>query len=153
MMTLHRDYNVDHRDKLEKILLQLNKVSRDTKIVFPIHPRTSKRIQEFGFKDKLTGLTVIEPVDYLNLMGLVKRSKFVITDSGGLQKEAYFSSKRAYVLMPDTGWIELVENKNSVLCDETNIYQQISDSSKASRVPKIYGVGDAGKKIVDILCK
>jgi UDP-N-acetylglucosamine 2-epimerase (non-hydrolysing) len=95
VVTLHRDFNVDNKEKLEKIFKQLSKIAVEKKIVFPIHPRTKRRVQEFGLEEYLKDITVIEPVDYLNLMGLVKRCWKVITDSGGLQKEAYFAKKES----------------------------------------------------------
>ncbi len=118
LVTLHRDFNVDLPEKLERILNEIRKVNRVKKVVFPIHPRTRKRIREFGLESYLDGLVILEPVDYLNLMGLLKRCWKVVTDSGGLQKEAYFAGKRAVVVMPGTGWRELVDTGWNVLAGE-----------------------------------
>ncbi|MBZ4661347.1 MAG: UDP-N-acetylglucosamine 2-epimerase, partial [Thermotoga sp.] len=70
LVTLHRDFNVDDPVKLRKILEQLKRISREKKVVFPIHPRTKNRVKEFGLENLLEGMVVIDPVDYLNLMGL-----------------------------------------------------------------------------------
>jgi len=115
VVTIHRDFNTDDPDKLRHILENLNRLSSQYRVVFPMHPRTKKRIQQFGFEDALEGVDVIQPLDYLKLMGLVMHSAFVITDSGRLQKEAYSSWKRVLVTMPDTGWRELVDEGWNVL--------------------------------------
>jgi len=91
VLTLHRDFNVDRKEVLEAILSALAKVAEKFKVVFPIHPRTRNRVKEFSLQDHLKNMIVVEPLDYLNLMGLVKKCHKVITDSGGLQKEAYFA--------------------------------------------------------------
>jgi len=109
VVTIHRDFNTDDPIRLKWILDGLRELSKQLRVVFPMHPRTKKRIQEFGFGHVLEGVDVIQPLDYLRLMGLVTHSAFVITDSGGLQKETYFCGKRALVVMPDTGWRELVD--------------------------------------------
>jgi UDP-N-acetylglucosamine 2-epimerase (non-hydrolysing) len=153
VMTLHRDFNVDNKEKFEKILSEVSKVAKKIKVVFPVHPRTRKRISEFGLDEYLKRVIVIEPVDYLNLMGLVKRAWKVITDSGGLQKEAYFAGKRAVVVMPDTGWRELVESEWNILADGNGIYNAVFTSQEKPYPKGLYGNGDAGKKMVAILSR
>ncbi len=151
LMTLHRDYNVDFEEKLTRILEQVRKVNQSYPVVFPIHPRTKKRVSDFGLGSYLEGINVIEPADYLNLMGLLTKSFMVITDSGGLQKEAYFAGKNAAVIMPDTGWPELIEYGCNFLCDENNLYDNISKVHKFQNKPDIYGLGNAGERIVRLL--
>ncbi|MDK2886823.1 MAG: UDP-GlcNAc3NAcA epimerase [Thermosipho sp. (in: thermotogales)] len=153
LVTLHRDFNVDNKEKLEKILLELNKISKEKKIVFPIHPRTRKRISEFSLEKYLENFTVIKPIDYLNLMGLVKKSWKVITDSGGLQKESYFAKKQAVVVMPDTGWRELIEANWNILATEGILYEKTFEKNNKSYPEGLYGDGNAGKKIIDIFLK
>ncbi len=153
MMTMHRDFNVDDKDKLIKLLKQIAKVSKEVKVVYPIHPRTKKRIAEFGLEDLIKDIMIIEPIDYLNLMGLTEKSKKVITDSGGYQKEAYFAGKQASVIMPDTGWRELVDLGFNALVDENNIYDKTMEDCKAKYIKNIYGDGKAATKIVNILRK
>jgi UDP-N-acetylglucosamine 2-epimerase (non-hydrolysing) len=153
VMTLHRDFNVDNKEKFEKILSEVSKVAEQIKVVFPVHPRTRKRISEFGLDGYLKNVTVIDPIDYLNLMGLVKKSWKVITDSGGLQKEAYFAGKRAVVVMPDTSWRELVESEWNILADGNGIYNAVFTSQEKPYPKGLYGNGDAGKRMVEILTK
>lgn len=129
----------------------INEISKTDKVVFPIHPRTQKRIDEYKLKYLLDKIQVIEPINYLELMGLTQFCKYVITDSGGYQKEAYFSKKRAFVIMPDTGWRELTDSKMNILCDDTNLYDNIINSKDIQIIDNIYGYGDAAKKICRIL--
>ncbi|OGK71323.1 UDP-N-acetylglucosamine 2-epimerase, partial [Candidatus Roizmanbacteria bacterium RIFOXYC2_FULL_38_9] len=106
--TIHRDYNVDKKVPLENILNQLSKISKDVEVVFPLHPRTANRIKNFGLSHLLKDLKVTKPLTYFQLMGLTKSAYKVITDSGGYQKEAFYFGKQAIVVMPDTGWRELL---------------------------------------------
>ena len=151
LMTLHRDFNVDNKEKFEKISQQIYKISQEITIVFPIHPRTKKRIKEFNLEDYYKKVKIIAPLDYLNLMGMAKKSKKVLTDSGGLQKEAYFAGKRAVVLMPDTGWRELTELKWNLLANEDNLYEIVNKEMNTQYPKNIYGEGNAGEVIINSL--
>ncbi|MDO5755438.1 MAG: UDP-N-acetylglucosamine 2-epimerase (non-hydrolyzing) [Tissierellia bacterium] len=154
VMTLHRDFNVDHREVLEEILNNVQKISKDYPVVLPLHPRTKKRIEEFDLHSYLDGLHLLEPIDYLELMGLTKECKYVITDSGGFQKESYFSGKRAIVLMPDTSWKELVEERINLLSSPEKLLDRSMEILEPINFRQdIYGNGDAAKKIVDYLKK
>lgn len=150
-MTIHRDFNVDIPEKLEKILKDVNRLSKEIKVVLPIHPRTKKRIEQFGFEDFISDILIIEPIDYLKLMGLTENCYKVITDSGGYQKEAYFAGKQAVVVMPDTGWRELTDCGLNILTKEDKIYDAVMSTKKADYIENIYGDGKAAKKIVSIL--
>ena len=95
-----------------------------------------------------------EPLDYPKLMGLVKHSNKVITDSGGLQKEAYFAGKRAIVVMPDTGWRELTDAGWNILSTPGEIKDKMNrviNDTIDSKVENIYGDGNAGKKIAELI--
>jgi len=152
--TIHRDFNTDNKEKLESILKELDKISKEIKVVFPIHPRTKKRIDEFNLNECTKNILLIEPLDYLSMMGLVQKSLLVITDSGGLQKEAYFVGKRAIVVMPDTGWRELTQAGWNVLSEPDEIKNKmdyIMNNGITSNVENIYGDGKTGEKIVKLL--
>ncbi|MDN5337925.1 MAG: UDP-GlcNAc3NAcA epimerase [Thermotogaceae bacterium] len=153
LVTLHRDFNVDDPLKLKKILFHLNRISREKRVVFPIHPRTKRRVKEFGLEGFLEGIEVIDPVDYLNLMGLVKKYWKVVTDSGGLQKEAYFSRKQAVVVMPDTGWRELVEAGWNRLASAENLFETVMEERESDYPNNLYGDGNAAKRIVEVIKK
>ncbi|MBM7560334.1 non-hydrolyzing UDP-N-acetylglucosamine 2-epimerase [Marinitoga litoralis] len=148
LMTMHRDFNVDKKEKLEKILKQIEKISKEKTIVFPIHPRTQKRVKEFKLEKYLEKVIMLEPIDYLNLMGLTKKSWKIITDSGGLQKEAYFAKKQAIVIMPDTGWRELIELKWNSLANEKNLYEKVFEENKVKYPENVYGNGNSGERII-----
>lgn len=151
MMTMHRDFNVDIPKTLEKILKDVNKLSKEIKVVLPIHPRTKKRIQEFGFEDLVSDIMIIEPIDYLKLMGLTENCFKVVTDSGGYQKEAYFAGKQAVIIMPDTSWRELTDCGFNVLTKEDKIYDNVMNIKKVDYSENIYGDGKAAEKIISIL--
>jgi len=139
--TIHRDYNTDDPTRLQWILTSLQNLPM--RVVMPLHPRTRKRIQEFGYT--LDGLDIIEPLDYLSMMGLVSKCAFVITDSGGLQKEAYYCHKRAIVISQDTAWKELI-GWNILSYD--NIF--VLDVCIEYRAD-IYGAGNTAEQIINIL--
>lgn len=152
MVTIHRDFNTDDPIRLKWILDGLRELSKQLRVVFPMHPRTKKRIQEFGFGHVLAGVDVIQPLDYLKLMGLVMHSAFVITDSGGLQKEAYFCGKRALVVMPDTGWKEVVDTGWNVLVNgrgpSFDLVWRLFDMEIFDKTLKaVHGEGHAATKI------
>jgi UDP-N-acetylglucosamine 2-epimerase (non-hydrolysing) len=151
VLTLHRDFNVDNQQQLQAILRNLAEFAKQTKIIFPIHPRTKKRVSEFGLDAFLKDIHVIEPVDYLNLMGLVTESQLIVTDSGGLQKEAYYAEKPALLFMSDPAWHELVEEGINILVNDRPLSQLAKTLVKGSYPKNIYGKGDASKKIVEIL--
>jgi len=150
VLTLHRDFNVDNKEKLEKILKVLDEVSKEKVIFFPIHPRTRKRISEFGLEKYTNNFVMSEPIDCLKLMGLVRHSWKVITDSGGLQKKAYFGKKRCIVLMPDTGWREIVEVGWNELANEDTLLEKVLSDNNVAYPENLYGEGRAGEKIVNI---
>ena len=154
LVTIHRDFNTDTPERLEPILKALAMISQKTPVLFPLHPRTKKAIEKFGLESLVKGISLIEPVSYLEMMGLLKECSFLITDSGGLQKEAYFAGKRALVLMEDSGWRELVDAGWNLLCgtDEAEIVRKALQLGKAVPVPQgIYGNGDASEKIASFL--
>lgn len=151
LMTMHRDFNVDRKEILEEILLEINKISKEVPVVYPVHPRTAKKIKEFGLKKLISDINTIPPIGYLDLMGLVQDCWKVITDSGGLQKEAYFSGKMACVLLEDTGWSELIDKKINYLVNVKNLREILFSKEVTVFEPGIYGDGKAAEKIVDIL--
>jgi len=154
LATLHRDFNTDDPKRLSSILSAFDEISRSVPIVLPLHPRTKKAIEENSFDNLIRNVRITDPLPYQDMMSLLIGSKKVITDSGGLQKEAYFAGVPALVMMPDTGWIELVEARWNVLVDadrgkivEKAFYAKNSDNPKGE---DLYGDGKAGEKIAAI---
>jgi UDP-N-acetylglucosamine 2-epimerase (non-hydrolysing) len=157
LVTLHRDYNVDSAENLTSILQNLATLAREIPLVFPLHPRTKARIEGFGLTALLNGIKVLGPVSYLDMMGLTAKSNFVITDSGGLQKEAYFAGKSAVLIMVDPAWHELVEQggnflvQPAALSEGNTVLEDLVRTRVLGAAPSpvgIYGRGDAGEKIV-----
>jgi UDP-N-acetylglucosamine 2-epimerase (non-hydrolysing) len=151
VLTLHRDYNVDSKERLTAILSNVEEFARETEVIFPMHPRTKKRVAEFGLESLLKNVKVLEPIDYLNLMGLVSNARLVLTDSGGLQKEAYYADKPGLLFMDDPAWHELVEEGINTLVGDKRL-TQLSRTLIQDKYPKnIYGKGTASQEIVSIL--
>jgi UDP-GlcNAc3NAcA epimerase len=161
LVTVHRKENVDKPEKLQEILKAFLELAhtQSLPIVWPLHPRTKKAIyatlnvelidQFFGHKN----IKVTQPMGYLDMIALEKNTRLIITDSGGLQKEAYFFKKPCLVLRDNTEWIELVENGNARLCEIES--SQILDKANALifhgdyTYPAFYGDGNAA----DFICK
>ncbi len=157
LVTLHRDFNVDDRLTLTEILSGLSKLGKHLglEVAFPAHPRTAKRIGEFGLSSLTDGIRVLNPVGYFQLMGLAKDCAFSVTDSGGFQKEAVFAGKRALVVMPDTGWRELTDCGWNLLVDpkaDDIVEKGLALAKEEVSVPPTpYGDGHAAEKIVTTL--
>jgi UDP-N-acetylglucosamine 2-epimerase (non-hydrolysing) len=155
LFTLHRDFNTDIEERLVSILEGVSQISKKFKVIFPIHPRTRKCITEKRIENLLDSIYCIEPIDYLTTIKLLSKCEFVITDTGGLQKEAYFAGKRALVLMPDTGWRELTNCEWNILvdADKDRIIRGFEQIISKTSIPSagLYGDGDAGSKIAKIL--
>ena len=107
LVTLHRQENTDDPKRLTRILKGLDRVSDQYELVFPVHPRTAKAIREQGLQSRCK---MIDPVGYFDMMELLKTCSMVITDSGGLQKEAFFHHKPCLIAREETEWLELVES-------------------------------------------
>jgi len=151
VVTMHRDFNVDKKEILTAALESLSTLAKEIEVIFPLHPRTRRRIQEFGLSSHLSALKVIEPIGYLEMMGLVSGAHSVVTDSGGLQKEAYFAGKRAVILMEDSGWRELVDGGWNILAQPADIARSVLDMTSVPYPQGIYGDGHAAGKVVEIL--
>ena len=149
IVTLHRAENVDNYHRLEAILKALSESGHD--FIFPMHPRTKRRIKEFGLERYLgDNIQVVKPLSYLCFLKLLKNSAKVITDSGGVQKEAYFMGKPCITLRERTEWYETVEDGLNVLvgCDKDKIVNAINRFLPKGK-PNLdkFGGGIAGKNI------
>ncbi len=156
LCTLHRDFNVDDETPLSGILKGIRAIRERTgcEVLFPIHPRTRKRVSEFGLDDLVAPLRLCDPLGYLDLQSLAGACRFAVTDSGGFQKETYFAGKRAIVVMPDTGWRELVESRWNVLCapEEADMLRAAERVVEDIALPgELYGNGHAAEIIIGIL--
>ncbi|HCU89917.1 MAG TPA: UDP-N-acetylglucosamine 2-epimerase (non-hydrolyzing), partial [Gammaproteobacteria bacterium] len=127
--------------RLGMLLKLLQEIASDCCVLFPIHPRTRKAMEEFGYSPR--GITVVDPVGYLEMNVLLAGAKTVYTDSGGLQKEAYFHRVPCVTLRDETEWIETIE------CGWNRLWNQEEYAER--KEIKEYGDGKSAQKIVEIL--
>jgi UDP-GlcNAc3NAcA epimerase len=155
LSTVHRAENTDDLERLKNITEALNEINEEIQVVLPLHPRT-KAILE---KNKIeTKFTIIEPVGYLEMVYLIKNSELIMTDSGGLQKEAFFFEKPCITMRDETEWIELIENGFNVLvgANKGKIIETYKNADKLFNndyAVDLYGGGEASKRIVEELLK
>lgn len=159
-VTIHRVGNTDNYQNLKNIWGALLEISNNIKVFFPVHPRTKKKMQEFGLIEgffKSEKLILAEPVSYFEIIALEKNAKVIITDSGGVQKEGYFWGTPCIIPRDETEWIELVEigfnrlverNKDRIKEAALNFDREHSEVNKS-----FYGDGKASEKIVEVLLK
>lgn len=155
LATIHRQENLGDRKSMFEIIEALNNIHNNfIRVIFPIHPGTAKILKEAGIE---TQFETIDPVSYFEMIDLIKASSLVITDSGGLQKEAFFFNKFCLTIREQTEWVELVENNVNFLvgADSDKIFRTCLDVSKMD-FPKqlnLYGSGNASELIADELIK
>jgi UDP-GlcNAc3NAcA epimerase len=149
LATLHRAENTNDPTRLKAICTALNEISKEIKIVLPLHPRTKAYIESLHISLEAH---IIEPVGYFDMLALLKNCKLVMTDSGGLQKEAYFFEKFCITLRDQTEWVELVEAGANVLAGANALDIVTQFKNNYSRSVKItdglYGDGHAAEIIV-----
>lgn len=158
LMTLHRQDNIQNPQKIKKIVTLAKQISaRGWKVVFPIHPHTQKQIKSFGIS--LDGINITKPVKYSKMLRLLCDANLLITDSGGLQKEAYWMNTPCVTLRKSTEWIETLEDKHNILLNKiTNSSLKLFTNILRQKRPKTrhlhqFGNGSASKKITSILCQ
>lgn len=154
LATIHRAENTDSISKLEEILKAFE--SLKYKVIFPVHPRIRVFIEELYSKYKYKNIIFIEPIGYIEMLYLTKNSEKVITDSGGLQKEAYILKVPCITLRKETEWIETLKDNCNVLCDinSDDIIDKVQNTIiNKNWIENYYGNGDSAKKICYILSK
>lgn len=151
LVTIHRASNTDDPAQLRKILEALNTLSSSCEMVLPLHPRTRNAITKHGFEALLESLKCIEPVGYLDMLQLERHSRVVITDSGGVQKEAFFQKVPCITLRNETEWKELVAGGWNTLSTPDSLYEDFEHSTKVQFIgaPALYGAGNAATMIVN----
>lgn len=152
LCTIHRAENTDNSDRLAAIAKALEAISEQVPVVLPIHPRTSAALR----RDSLSLRTrLIDPVGYLDMVALISASRIILTDSGGLQKEAFFFRRPCVTLRDETEWTELVEGGfNRLAGADTDAILRAFREATASRPDfsvSLYGNGDAGGVIAKVL--
>lgn len=154
LCTIHRAENTDDEQRLRDIFEALEEISKGTQIILPLHPRTKKILENLNLN--IENLTIVDPVGYLEMVWLIKNCSLVMTDSGGLQKEAYFFEKQCITLRDETEWIELVENEVNTLvgANKKKILEAFKNNSifnKEKSSLDLYGGGKASKNIINEL--
>ena len=156
LATIHRAENTDDPVRLQNIIEALNDIAREIPVIIPLHPRTAKIIQQSSHlrRDKIQNLMIIKPVGYLEMVYMLNRCQLVMTDSGGLQKEAFFFKKPCITLRDETEWVELVEHGFNTLAgaNKKNIldaYHNLSFDLDFNI--DLYGNGVAAKNILEAI--
>ncbi len=159
LVTLHRPSNVDDPDNFERILDAFEKIQEDIPIIFPIHPRTEKNIRSFGFEERIgamKNLRLIAPAGYLDFMRLLRKCKFVMTDSGGIQEETTFLGIPCLTLREtterpvtvDIGTNEIVGTNTGKIVRSAG--KVLSGEWKKGAIPELWD-GRAAERIVEVL--
>jgi UDP-GlcNAc3NAcA epimerase len=155
LCTIHRAENTDNPDRLDSILSALKEISEEKTIVLPLHPRTKKILEHRALNTEHRALKIIDPVSYFDMIQLLKHSQLVMTDSGGVQKEAFFAKSPCVTLREETEWVELVDQgHNKVVGSQKDTiisgYHEML-TCKADFDKNLYGTGSAGFKIIENL--
>jgi len=147
LATVHRPYNTDVPDNLAAIVRALADCGQT--VVFPVHPRTRQRLPAVHAPN----LRLIEPLGYLDMLLLEQNARRILTDSGGVQKEAYFFGVPCLTLRPETEWIETLEGGWNVLvgADYSRILAQLQADAPSGAPPPVFGDGQASQRIASVL--
>ncbi len=153
LATVHRKSNTEDKQILNNILEAFNE-SKET-IVFPMHPRTLKCLKEYNINQNSPNVKIIPPVTYLEMISLEKNAKKIVTDSGGVQKEAFFLKVPCITLRENTEWTETIDNGWNILVgtDKEKIIHAIKNFKPSSSQINYYGDGNASKIICEIIDK
>lgn len=151
LSTIHRAENTDKKGKIMEILSAFEKLDR--KVILPLHPRTKAIVDKLNMK--LSNIYFIEPVGYFEMIILLENCKKVITDSGGLQKEAFFMEKQCITLREQTEWIETLQGNWNALCsiNRKEIIEKVGRDIECLDRQMVFGNGDTSTIIVDLMCK
>lgn len=152
LCTLHRAENTDHPEQLKSIVAALTTIHQECPVVLPLHPRTRKVIAQMGLS---LPFMVLDPVGYFDMLELLKHCRLVMTDSGGLQKEAYFFQRHCITLREETEWTELIAGGYNLLAgsDPVQILAawETMKFKKSAFETDLYGGGNAAERIVNRL--
>ncbi len=154
LATIHRAENTNSQNCLNAIVKGLEKVNIDYPVIWPIHPRTRKLLNENNISPNLR---LVDPVGYLDMLSLEKTASAIVTDSGGVQKEAFFQKTPCVTVRTETEWVELIECGWNQLADPSS-EKDISDKvlntlSKdvPKELPSLYGDGQSAQRMIDVL--
>ncbi len=157
LATIHRAENTDSPERLAAIADALSALAQDQPVLLPIHPRTTARLVEFGLEDRLSGVQRVPPAGYLDMQALERHAIAIVTDSGGVQKEAFFHRVPCITVRTETEWVELVElgwNRLAPPGDSRAIVTEVANAMRqpAPEAPAdMYGGGSAAQRITEHL--
>jgi len=152
VITIHRPANTDDRKNMESIIGALEEA--DKPVVFPLHPRTRKYLKDYGLLNQLpSNIRITEPLGYLDMLRLMSRAEKILTDSGGVQKEAYLLKVPCITLRQNTEWVETIEDGWNILvgADREKIIRAIDRFSPYQEQHEVFGTGGASARIREIL--
>lgn len=152
LATVHRAYNTDEPAILRRLLLALDTIGEP--VIFPLHPRTRARLKAHGNGGTPSHVRLVDPVGYLDMLALEQSAKVILTDSGGVQKEAFFFEVPCVTLRPETEWIETVSSGWNVLAgsDPQAIVRAARSAAKpGTPPPQTFGDGRAAERIAALL--
>jgi UDP-N-acetylglucosamine 2-epimerase len=158
LVTLHRAENTDNPERLKSILRALNEIGTNHPVILPLHPRTKKKIEVYHLSSKFNHIHFIEPISYLDMLKLEKNAGAILTDSGGVQKEAYWLKIPCLTLRGETEWVETIQGgwNQLVGTEYKRIIQGIKNLEKRrffKRGEETFGEGRASEKIVQLLSR
>jgi UDP-GlcNAc3NAcA epimerase len=158
LATLHRAENTDDPKRLKSILKALNEIGKNTPVVLPLHPRTRKMIKVYHLFPEFKNIKFIEPISYFDMLKLERNAGAILTDSGGIQKEAYWLKVPCLTLREETEWLETINSGWNVLTgtEMKRILREVGRLEKRRRYPegnKLFGDGEAGEKIIQTLIR
>ena len=149
LATIHRDFNTDAPERIGNIFKALSTIAEvnNIPVILPLHPRTRKYLPS-GLSPRIT---IIPPASFFDILTLEKNAKLVMTDSGGVQKEAFFFDRPCVILRPETEWVEIIEHNAGILADAD--YGRIIDaydnlSERSVSFPPLFGDGNAARRIL-----
>jgi UDP-GlcNAc3NAcA epimerase len=153
LATFHRQVSTDNLNELRDLIDGLNLIAKDMPVIIPVHPRLSKRIEEFGLEKQISANVFrIPPVGFLDMLALLKGASVVVTDSGGLQKEAFYLRVPCVTVRSETEWVETIELGWNRLCSNNpdSIFDEFKSAEGSTGKPgSPYGNGYASEKILD----
>ncbi len=154
-VTLHRPSNVDRKDNLREIMSELNRLSKNMQVIFPIHPRTRKMLAEFDIPvSQGNGLKIVDPIGYCDSLYLTEQARFVLTDSGGLQEESTFFRTPCLTLRPNTErpvTVEVGSNRLTSLSSlRSDIERVLNSADRTGSVPPLWDGHTADRIVLEI---